>query len=153
MSTKSIAQWMDRLTEYDCKVYHQSCTANIIRIADGMLWMPGRYSQNAVAVDLERMVLATIHPTAKVDGPKATLPENHQSERGNASMPNVWVDPLNDSQSNKDEDTPSNDIGAGTSAQKQNRQRDFWCLWSRGATSRADSLRSGYQNSKHPFIA
>ena len=33
-------------------------------------------------------------------------------------MPNVWVDPLDDLQSNKDGDTPSDDIGAGTSVQK-----------------------------------
>ena len=67
---------MDRLTKYDYKVHHRPCTANIMRIADGMSRIPGRYSQNAVVVGLERMVSATSHPAEWGDGPETTPPEN-----------------------------------------------------------------------------
>lgn len=48
---------MDRLTEYNYKVHHWPCKANIMRIADGMSRLPTKYNQHATAVDLEKMVL------------------------------------------------------------------------------------------------
>lgn len=58
-----IARWLDRLTEYDYEVHHRPCKSNIIRIADGLSRMPGRYSQYATAVDLERIALVVTAPT------------------------------------------------------------------------------------------
>lgn len=59
--------------------------ANIMIIADRMSRMPGRYSQNAVAVDLERIVLLTTHPTDAADPehPSKKVPEaeSHRTYR------------------------------------------------------------------------
>ena len=48
---------MDWLTEYDYKVHHRPCKANIMQIADGISCFPAKYSQSATAIDLEKMVL------------------------------------------------------------------------------------------------
>ena len=64
---------MDRLTEYDYEVYHRPCKANIIRIADGLSRMPGRYSQYAVAIDSERMALAASLADEKVNALKSRV--------------------------------------------------------------------------------
>lgn len=52
-----ISCWIDQLTEYDYKVYHQPCKTNIMQIADKMSCFPAKYSQFATVIDLKRMVL------------------------------------------------------------------------------------------------
>ena len=52
---------MDRLTKYDYEVHQRLCKANIMRIADGMSCLSAKYSQSAIAIDLERMILAVAH--------------------------------------------------------------------------------------------
>ena len=78
---------MDRLTEYDYEVHHQPCKANIMRIADEMSRLPGKYSQFATAIDLERMILAIAHfqhrlPIFSTQLADAITPEpSHQAYR------------------------------------------------------------------------
>lgn len=75
-----IACWMDRLTEYDYEVHHRPCKATIMRIADGMSRLPAKYSQHAMAIDLERMVLTATpshirYPTLSIQSVDHLTPE------------------------------------------------------------------------------
>lgn len=55
---------MDRLTEYNYKVYHRPCKANIIKIANELSQMPGQYSQFTLAANLKQIALVTTcYPT------------------------------------------------------------------------------------------
>lgn len=73
--------------EYNYKVHHKPCKANIIKIVDGLLQMPERYSQFTVAVDLEQIVLVIIcHPTEppnkqSIDPPNDGFEQEAQSHR------------------------------------------------------------------------
>lgn len=49
---------INRLTEYDYEEHHRPCKSNIMRIAGGIFCFLAKYSQSAIAIDLQRMMLA-----------------------------------------------------------------------------------------------
>ena len=83
---------MDRLTEYDYIIEHRPCKANTMGLADGMSRMQGRYSQIAIAGDIERMAMVLTHPRPKTVLPVAKKHGKYRECRWYGKVVNFLLD-------------------------------------------------------------
>lgn len=56
-ANKRFIHWIDKLLEYNYKVHYQTYKKNIGRIIDKISCFPTKYSQYAMAVNFERIIL------------------------------------------------------------------------------------------------